>query len=151
TPRGRGFRGCPWSSCRCAVGGRSGLLAIIADSGYHVPRHFFPHPEEPTVRRLLPALALLGGLAMPLSAAPAPGPGIEEEPYGALPDGTKVTAYTLTNKNGLKAKIITYGGIVTELHVPDKDGKLADVVLGFDDLKGYLSGGSPYFGCITGR
>src|SRR5439155_6021936 len=51
---------------------------------------------------------------------------------------------------GMIVKIMTYGGIITELHVPDKDGKMADVVLGFDDLKGYL-GTHPYFGAITGR
>jgi aldose 1-epimerase len=48
------------------------------------------------------------------------------------------------------AKFINYGGIITELHVPDKNGKTADVVLGFDNLKSYLDG-NPYFGCITGR
>ncbi len=88
---------------------------------------------------------------MPLAAAPVTGPAFEEEPYGALADGTKITAYTLVNKNGIKVKIITYGGIVAEIHAPDKDGKLADIALGFDDIKGYVSGGSPYFGCITGR
>jgi aldose 1-epimerase len=88
---------------------------------------------------------------MPLAAAPGQGPAFEEEPYGALADGTKITAYTLVNKNGVKVKVITYGGIITEIHTPDKDGKFADIVLGFDDLKGYVSGGSPYFGCITGR
>jgi aldose 1-epimerase len=65
-------------------------------------------------------------------------------------DGTPVEIYTLTNDHGMKARIMTYGGIVSELHVPDRDGKPADVVLGFDDLKGYLAG-HPYFGCIVGR
>src|SRR5439155_17010147 len=58
--------------------------------------------------------------------------------------------YELTNANGMKAKIITYGAIVTELHVPDRNGKFADVVLGFDDLQGYLAG-HPFFGAVAGR
>src|SRR5437870_4608629 len=75
---------------------------------------------------------------------------VKEEAYGKLPDGKEVKAFTLTNKNGMKAKIITYGAILAELHVPDKDGKLADVVLGFDNLEGYLKG-HPYFGANVGR
>jgi len=65
-------------------------------------------------------------------------------------DGKDVHLYTLTNKNGLVLKVTTYGGIVTELHVPDKHGKLGDVVLGFDNLDSYLKG-HPHFGAITGR
>ncbi|MFL5340461.1 MAG: aldose epimerase family protein [Gemmataceae bacterium] len=76
--------------------------------------------------------------------------GVEKKEYGTMPDGMTIDLYTLTNARGMTAKIINYGGIITELHVPDKDGKLADVVLGFDDLKGYL-GGHPYFGAIVGR
>ncbi len=103
------------------------------------------------MRRPLSALALLSGLAVPLLAQqPGQGPSYSEEPFGALPDGTKVTAYTLLNKSGMKAKILNYGGIITELDVPDKDGKLGDVVLGFDNLKDYETK-SPYFGCIVGR
>ncbi len=77
-------------------------------------------------------------------------PGVQVAPFGKTDDGTEVQIYTLTNSNGMKMKITNYGGIVTELHVPDKNGKFADVVLGFDDLKGYL-GGHPYFGAIIGR
>jgi aldose 1-epimerase len=75
---------------------------------------------------------------------------ITKSDFGKTPDGTAVDLYTLTNANGVKAKIITYGALLTELLVPDRDGKLDDVVLGFDDLKGYL-GGHPYFGAIVGR
>jgi aldose 1-epimerase len=70
--------------------------------------------------------------------------------FGKTADGKPVELYVLTNAHGLKAKIITYGGIVTELHTPDRDGKLADVVLGFDNLKAYLAG-HPYFGALVGR
>ena len=70
--------------------------------------------------------------------------------FGKLPDGTTVEQYTLTNSHGAFCKIITYGGIITELQVPDKNGELGDVVVGFDNLEQYLAG-HPYFGAITGR
>jgi aldose 1-epimerase len=74
---------------------------------------------------------------------------IAAAPFGRQ-DDTPVQLYTLTNKNGLVAKITNYGAIVTELHLPDRTGKLADVVLGFESLEGYLAG-HPYFGAIVGR
>jgi aldose 1-epimerase len=75
---------------------------------------------------------------------------IQKTAFGNTKEGTPVDLYQLTNAKGTKAKIISYGGIITELHVPDRDGKFDDVVLGFDDLKSYLAG-HPYFGAITGR
>ena len=75
---------------------------------------------------------------------------ITKSNFGKLSDGTAVDQYTLTGSHGAFCKIIAYGGIVTELHVPDKNGQLADVVLGFDDLAGYL-GPQPYFGALCGR
>jgi aldose 1-epimerase len=75
---------------------------------------------------------------------------VEKKEFGKTADGTPVDQYVLTNANGVKAKVITYGCIVTELDVPDRDGKLDDVVLGFDDLKSYLAG-HPHFGAIAGR
>jgi aldose 1-epimerase len=88
------------------------------------------------------------------------GPAFEQEPYGKLPatkdakgntiPAAAVTEYTLINKNGLVLKCIDYGTIITELHVPDQAGTMADVVLGFDKLEGYLKG-SPYFGANVGR
>jgi aldose 1-epimerase len=77
-------------------------------------------------------------------------PTIEKTDFGKLPDGTAIDLYTLVNAKGMTAKIITYGGILTELHVPDRNGKLGDVVLGFDSPEGYLAG-HPYFGAIVGR
>jgi aldose 1-epimerase len=75
--------------------------------------------------------------------------GVHKMEFGEA-DGKEVSLYVLTNAAGVKAKVTNYGGIITELHVPDRDGKFADVVLGFDDLKGYLAG-HPYFGAICGR
>ena len=65
-------------------------------------------------------------------------------------DGITVQLYTLTNSHGLVARITNYGAIVTELHVPDRAGMLADIVLGFDTLGGYVNG-TAYFGAIVGR
>lgn len=77
-------------------------------------------------------------------------PVIETVEIGKTADGQTVQEFTLKNANGMVVKIITYGGIITELHVPDKNGKFDDVVLGFENLKGYLDG-HPYFGSIVGR
>lgn len=74
---------------------------------------------------------------------------ISIEPYGTLPTGEDIQIATLEHA-GLTCKIITYGGIVTELWVPDKEGHLADVVLGLPSLEAYVEG-HPYFSAITGR
>lgn len=76
--------------------------------------------------------------------------GIEKSSFGKTQDGKEVALYTLSNSKGMTVKIITYGGIITELYVPDRTGKINDVVLGFDNLDGYLKG-HPYFGAIVGR
>jgi aldose 1-epimerase len=70
--------------------------------------------------------------------------------FGFLSFGEPVEAWTLTGQGGLELEVITYGGIVTRLLAPDRNGQLADVVLGFKDLDSYLMG-HPYFGAITGR
>lgn len=75
---------------------------------------------------------------------------VSSAPFGKLPDGTPVEMFTLTNANGVEVRAISYGGIITSLKVPDRSGELADVVLGFDSLDGYLKG-HPYFGAIVGR
>ena len=75
---------------------------------------------------------------------------ISKSIFGQMPDDSKVELYELSNKNGIKVSIITYGGTITKIEVPDKDGMFDDVVLGFDNLEGYINN-SPYFGCITGR
>jgi aldose 1-epimerase len=75
---------------------------------------------------------------------------VEKTNFGKAPDGKAVDLYTLTNVNGLKALIMTYGGILTSLEVPDRNGKLDDIVLGYDSLGGYVDK-SPYFGAIVGR
>ncbi len=73
------------------------------------------------------------------------------EPFGKTKDGVAVELYTLTNESGLTAKIMTRGATLVQLHVPDRDGKTTDVLLGFDDVAGYESDSNQYFGCTTGR
>jgi aldose 1-epimerase len=75
---------------------------------------------------------------------------VRKSSFGKLPDDTAVDLYTLENANGLVAKVTNYGTIISELHVPDRDGKYGDVVLGFDNLEQYLKG-HPCFGCTVGR
>ena len=72
-----------------------------------------------------------------------------KEPFGTV-DGKEVFLYTLRNAGGMEARITNYGGIIVSLKVPDKNGKLGDVVLGFDSLSSYVKD-TPYFGCLIGR
>lgn len=76
--------------------------------------------------------------------------GVGKQAFGATADGAAVDLYTLTNANGVEVRAMTYGGIIVSLRVPDRDGKLGDVVLGHDTLAGYQKA-SPYFGAIIGR
>lgn len=83
------------------------------------------------------------------STAPTTQAGISAADWGEV-DGKKVSLYTLTNKNGVQVKISNYGGVVTSWMAPDKNGQKADIVLGFNDLQGYLAK-PPYFGALIGR
>jgi len=76
---------------------------------------------------------------------------IQQGTFGKMPDGTPIDKYTLQNSNGMQATIITYGGILQSLVVPDKNGKGDDIVLGFDDVDGYIENGNVYFGATIGR
>jgi aldose 1-epimerase len=127
-------------------------------------------------RRALLAAAITGLVAMVVIAAPGVAGGkagkggarhhgkhahgssgdvsVNKSPFGTLPDGTAVDRYTLSNGSAT-AKILTYGGIIEQLWVPDRHGDRANVTLGFKDLAGYLSDAykksNPYFGAIIGR
>ncbi len=76
---------------------------------------------------------------------------VSEEAFGVTPEGDSVTLYTFANDKGMEVKIMNYGGIVTHLKVPDKNGVAEDVVLGFDNLDDYITKLPPYFGAIVGR
>ena len=74
----------------------------------------------------------------------------QKESFGQTPDGRQVELYTLTNTNGLRARITNYGALLVSLEVPDKDGNLADITLGYDTLGEYIKE-TPYFGATVGR
>jgi aldose 1-epimerase len=76
--------------------------------------------------------------------------GLQQETYGKMPDGTEVKIFTLTNKNGLKARVTEYGAILVSMETPDKSGKSADITHGYDTLDGWLTNTS-YFGATVGR
>ena len=80
----------------------------------------------------------------------SPATSVTSTPFGKMPDGTPVDLFTLTNKNRVEIRVISLGAIIASLKVPDRTGQLADVVLGFDALEGYIKG-HPYFGCVVGR
>ncbi|MHC8305068.1 aldose epimerase family protein [Pseudomonas sp. PB3P13] len=96
----------------------------------------------------------LGGLGLSLMiatlSAQANGLTSEHKAFGKTNDGTPVEQYILRNSHGMQATVITYGGVLQSLKVPDKHGKLEDVVLGFDDVQGY-QGGTAFFGATIGR
>lgn len=97
------------------------------------------------------ATALFASLFVGLvSITPAAEPEIVESPYGRLPDGQEVKAFTLRNATGLEARIGTLGGALLALKVPDRHGQRADIVLGFERLEDSLAG-NPFFGVIIGR
>jgi aldose 1-epimerase len=118
--------------------------------------------------RFIPPLATTAVLvtalvaaSIPAAAGPAPTltgmerPDIAGEPFGALADGTKIERYTLSNGRGMRVRVLTYGGIVQSLEVPDRRGKAGNVALGFGTLGGYTSDAyvtaNPYFGALIGR
>ena len=93
-----------------------------------------------------PILALAALLPLVASAKKY---SITSEPFGEV-DGKPVELYTFTNEAGASVSITNYGGTVTSIKVPDQNGKIEDVALGFDTVAEYVEK-SPYFGCITGR
>jgi len=98
-------------------------------------------------------IALISAGFLPISIQAQSGTSlasVEMRHFGKDSDGNEITAYLLRNGSGMSVEILDYGGIVTRLNVPDRNGILADVVLGYDSMKGYLED-SPYFGAIIGR
>jgi aldose 1-epimerase len=75
---------------------------------------------------------------------------VTQLPFGILPDGQHVSVFTLTNRQGMQVKVLDFGAIISEIHVPDRDGRFADVVLGFDRLAPYLHN-SAFLGAVIGR
>ncbi|SDL30165.1 aldose epimerase family protein [Nonomuraea jiangxiensis] len=100
----------------------------------------------------LVAVATLILVAMHHAQAAAVQPKITRKQFGTLADGRKVDLYTLRNSHGMRVNILTYGGILQSIQVPDRQGKFANVVLGFNNLSDYVNKSrTTYFGAIVGR
>jgi len=113
------------------------------------PQQSAPVTPAPAAEITAPAPASTTAASAPTPAEAPKASAIGKAAYGTV-DGKEVSLYTLTNAKGLVLKVTNYGTIITELHVPDRAGKLADIVLGFDTLEGYKKQ-SPYFGATAGR
>ncbi len=98
----------------------------------------------------LPLAALLPGMLLLTAFGQTGKAMLKKDSFGKTADGKNVELYTGRNSNGIEVQITTFGGIVTSIKVPDRKGKLDDVVLGFGKLEQYLSV-HPYFGSIVGR
>jgi aldose 1-epimerase len=108
------------------------------------------HRSILVVTALALAMATSSAHAKDQALSPAGAKPVSKAAFGKTKDGTPVEIYTLTNRHGMTARVMTYGATLTELIVPDRTGKPADVVLGFDKLEPYLAG-PPYFGATVGR
>jgi aldose 1-epimerase len=91
-------------------------------------------------------LCLIAGIGMSLSSHAA----VQKAPFGKTADGAAVDIYTLSNKSGVEAKVSTFGATLVSLKVPDRAGKLGNVVLGFDSVDNYVKG-VPFYGATIGR
>jgi aldose 1-epimerase len=101
-------------------------------------------------KRIQALLVLLAFVLLLCGFSGADKAALKQDRFGTTTDGHEVVVYTLTNRNGVEARITNYGATLVSLKVPDRHGKLADVVLGYDSYEGYL-GNSPYIGAIVGR
>ncbi len=100
---------------------------------------------------ILAAILLVqAGCMSKIKPAAAAAPSVTVADFGVLANGDSVHAYTLSNANGIEVRALDYGGIIQSIRTPGRDGKFADIVLGFDTLEKYVKL-SPYFGAIIGR
>lgn len=139
-----------WPSAPLSPTVRLAVSAVFLATGFGCSGSRPPPVAEPLPAAPVPPVAA-SAAAPAATAVPAPAkaPAITQADYGKL-DAQPVELYTLTNANGLVLKVMTYGAIITELHVPDRAGKLADVVVGFEKLEGYLPD-CQFFGATVGR
>ncbi|MGH7605155.1 MAG: aldose epimerase family protein [Gemmatimonadaceae bacterium] len=99
---------------------------------------------------LLVAFLHLAGCTVSHTGTPDVKPGVQSTPFGTIATGQTAELFTLKNAHGIQVQLTNYGGIITSIKTPDRAGRFADIVLGYDDLAGYLKD-SPYFGAIVGR
>ena len=99
---------------------------------------------------ILFVMAASGCGRAPETPPPAPVPAVERTPFGVLPDGTVVERFTLTNANGVEVVLSSLGAAIHSIRTPGRDGRAADVVLGFDSLDEWIAN-PPFFGVVVGR
>jgi aldose 1-epimerase len=99
---------------------------------------------------LTTGILLFQAACMARTSKPADAAGSTREVFGTLPSGDTVSRFVLTNRHGIEVRIIEYGAIVQSIRTPDRTGAMGDIVLGFDDLAGYLHN-TPYLGAVVGR
>jgi len=121
--------------CACVVA----VVSLLAGCGAEGIREIMPPAEQKPAEVSVPEAR--GTATMD----------IQKKRFGETPDGQQVDLYTLTNAGGAKVTIMNYGATVVSIEVPDRDGKIADITLGYDTLEGYLSENNPYFGAVVGR
>src|SRR5205823_9477866 len=96
---------------------------------------------------LIVLVAAIGCATRAPSSGVSTAGGVQRTPFGTLPGGRAAEMFTLRNAHGVEVQLTNYGGIITSIRTPDRAGRFADIVLGYDDLAGYLRD-SPYFGAI---
>ena len=104
--------------------------------------------RSPAARRLIPAL--FGAVSLAVGATGAVAASVEKASYGTTKAGEPVDIYMLKNDSGMTVKFLSYGGIITDIDVPDRWGRVGNVVLGFKSLADYETK-NPYFGALIGR
>jgi aldose 1-epimerase len=105
---------------------------------------------EDTLKRVLVLVAALACMSASTGQAADSGGTMDKKPFGKTADGRPVDLYTLRNPSGMEATITNWGAVVVSVKAPDRDGKMADVVHGFESLDGYLKP-NPFFGALVGR
>ena len=127
------------------------VLGLLAGCSGNQPPPVEPSSAAPAANPQVAPPPASSASAEAKSNTPEPKPpaAVVKADWGKV-DGKTVQLYTLTNKNGLKMKVSNYGAIITELHAPDKAGKFADIVLGYDTVDEYVKV-TPYFGATVGR
>src|SRR5579871_4988150 len=94
----------------------------------------FLEPRRPAMTTFATGV---GGIAIAATLATASAATLEHEPYGTTQDGRAVDIYTMTNAHGLRVRFLSYGGVITEIHTPDRAGRLDNIVLGLRNLHDY--------------
>ena len=120
----------------------AGVAAGLAASVVQAPSSATPSPSAGSVQA---AAAAIGTATADRATIR------KETAYGTTPGGRAVDRYTLTNTQGVQMVVLTFGGVIQKLRVPDRDGRLRNVVLGFDDVEDYAADTDPYFGSLIGR